>query len=364
MKTRRQFAFAAVVATLAATFAAIVPANAQAQSTEDVVQLARKEGKLIILLQHPTAPANKKKVIDAFKKRFNLDIQIDWAPMHPTTLMGRLAAEGPSGKFSGDVGAGSVDDIYPAFEKGFVAQVNWTGIFGAQFPGLAKATEDAPTEMRNAVLPLFDLVYGLVWNTKMIKEADLPKSFADLTHPQWKGKLALNSFHLAPLDYLNYEIGKERTVDLAGKFLANNPVLKPGSGAVGSAVSTGEVPVGTGMAYATSLAMRRGEPVKFRAFSDYTPVLGFKIFVPRFAPNPNAARLFTAWYIGEGMKLIAEDEFLGRLSDPDSAVGKQLVDEIKLRNSKVVSVRSVSQFQQLVETRGPIDKMISGQKGR
>ena len=91
-------------------------------------------------------------------------------------------------------------------------------------------------------------------------------------------------------------------------------------------------------------------------------MLGFKIFVPKFAPNPNAARLFTAWYVAEGMKLIAEDEFLGRLKDPESVVGRQLSDEIKKQNSVIVSVRSVSQFEQLVQTRLPIDKLISGQK--
>lgn len=353
------------VATLA--LAALWGGQAQAQtatSTADAVQRARKEGKLVILLQHPTAPANRKKVIDAFKKRFDLDIAIDWAPMHPTTLMSRLAAEGPSGKFSGDVGAGSVDDVYPAFQKGYIDKVTWADTFGAQFPRLAAAAEDAPKEMHNAVLPLFDLVYGLVWNTGMVKEADLPRKFTDLADPKWKGKLALNSFHLAPVDYLNYEIGADKSSDLAGKLLANNPVLKAGSGAVGAAVSSGEAPVGTGMAYATSLAIRRGEPVKFRAFADYTPVLGFKIFVPKFAPNPNAARLFVAWYIGEGMKLIAEDEFLGRLKDPESGVGRALAEEIKRQNSTVVSVKSVGQFEQLIQTRLTIDKMVSGQKAR
>lgn len=352
------------LALLASVGSAVAQTPASSPALNDVVQKARKEGKLIILLQHPTAPANRKKVIDAFKKRFDLDINIDWAPMHPTTLMSRLAAEGPSGRFSGDVGAGSLDDIYPAFQKGYVDRVNWVELFGAQMPALNEAVGDAPGEMQNAVLPLFDLVYGLVWNTAMIKDADLPKRFVDLADPKWKGKLALNSFHLAPVDYLNYAIGPEKTIDFAGKLLANNPVLKPGSGAVGSAVSSGEAPVGTGMAYATSLAVRRGEPVKFRAFQDYTPVLGFKIFVPKFAPNPNAARLFTAWYVSEGMKLIAEDEFLGRLKDPESVVGRQLAEEIKRQSSTIVSVRSVSQFEQLVQTRTPIDKLVSGQKAR
>lgn len=353
------------LALIASSCTAIAQTNSGGGSAlTDVVQKARKEGKLIILLQHPTAPANRKKVIDAFKKRFDLDINIDWAPMHPTTLMSRLAAEGPSGKFSGDVGAGSVDDIYPAFQKGYVDRVTWVELFGSQMPALSEAVGDAPSEMQNAVLPLFDLVYGLVWNTGMVKESDLPQRIVDLADPKWKGKLALNSFHLAPVDYLNYAIGPEKTIDLANKLLSNNPVLKPGSGAVGSAVSSGEAPVGTGMAYATSLAIRRGEPVKFRAFQDYTPVLGFKIFVPKFAPNPNAARLFTAWYVAEGMKLIAEDEFLGRLKDPESVVGRQLAEEIKRQSSTVVSVKSVSQFEQLVQTRTPIDKLVSGQKLR
>ncbi|MGO4838709.1 hypothetical protein AB4144_41325, partial [Rhizobiaceae sp. 2RAB30] len=108
------------------------------------------------------------------------------------------------------------------------------------------------------------------------------------------------------------------------------------------------------------MAEDRGEPIRFRPFTDYTPVLGMKVFVPEYAPHPNAARLFAAWYVTEGMALVGEDEHMGLLSDPQSAVGAKLAKQIKESGSKVVGVSSVAQFDQLAETRKPIDKMIAG----
>ncbi|MGO4837123.1 ABC transporter substrate-binding protein, partial [Rhizobiaceae sp. 2RAB30] len=223
-------------------------AAGDAATVEELVKGARSEGELVVLLIHPAKPENKEKIIDAFKKRYDLDIKIDWAPMHPTTLMSRLGAESPSGRFSGDVGAGSIDDLWPSVKKGYVASVNWPALFGDDLPALRSRTEGVPVEMSGTVLSMFDLVYGLIWNKDFVTEDELPKTIADMADPAWKGRLALNSYHVAPIDYLSYEIGGEKTVDLVSKLLENNPVLKAGSGAVGAAVSAGEAPIGTGMA--------------------------------------------------------------------------------------------------------------------
>lgn len=356
-----RFAGALIGATLSATLAITGQVSAtDAASVEELVEGARTEGELVVLLLHPTKPENKEKVIEAFKERYDLDIRIDWAPMHPTTLMSRLAAESPSGQFSGDVGAGSIDDLWPSVEKGYVAKYDWQGVFGEDLASIGTRTAGMPPEMDNTVLSMFDLVYGLIWNPDFVAEDELPQQVADMTDAKWKGRLALNSFHIAPIDYLNYEIGSEKTIDLVKGLLANDPVLKAGSGAVGAAVSAGEAPIGTGMAYATAIAEGRGEPLRFRPFADYTPVLGMKVFVPEYAPHPNAARLFAAWYVTEGLALVGEDEHMGLLSDPDSAVGAALAKQIEDAGSKVVSVSSVAQFDQLAETRKPIDKLIAG----
>lgn len=337
-----------------------IAAAQSAESVEDLVAGAREEGNLVVLLLQPTKPENRDRLIEAFKQRYDLDINIEWAPMHPTTLMSRLAAESPSGRFSADVGQGSVDDLWPSVQAGYVANVDWGGLFGANLPGIAAATEGVPSEMTNSVLAMYDLVYGLIWNPDFVDEADLPQKVADMADPKWQGKLALNAFHIAPVDYLNYEIGHDATVDIVRGLLANNPVLKDGSGAVGAAVSAGEASIGTGMAYATDLAVDRGEPLRFRPFADYTPVLGMKVFVPEYAPNPNAGRLFAAWFVTEGMAMIGEEEHLGQLTNPDSAVGADLNRRIAEVGSQIVSVSSAAQFDQLTATRKVIDEMIAG----
>ncbi|QGZ36612.1 ABC transporter substrate-binding protein [Stappia indica] len=355
----RIFTAAVVAATLAAVTASVPARAADAPTIEELVEGAKKEGRLVVLLLQPTQQHNREIVMEAFKSRFGLDIDIEWSPMHPTTLMSRLNAESPSGRFSADIGQGSVDDLWPSVEKGYVARMDWPATFGSMLESIDQAAGGVPPEMSGTVLSMFDLVYGLVWNTDFVEEADLPRSFADLADESWNQRIALNSYHIAPVDYLSYEIGAEPTIDLVGKLLDNNPVLKAGSGAVGAAVSAGEAAVGTGMAYATDLAIDRGEPVRFRPFTDYTPVLGMKVFVPAYAPNPNAARLFAAWFTTEGMALVGESEHLGQLGNPNSVVGRELSRQIEEAGSKVVSVSSIAQFGELAETRKVIDKMIA-----
>lgn len=345
----------------ASAAAAIVSSSVGAQSVDELVAGARQEGKLIVLMLHPTNSANRDRLIDAFKAEYDLDIDIEWAPMHPTALMGRLNAESASGTFSGDVGQGSVDDLWPSVEKGYIAKFDWSATFGDSLPGIQSATGNVPPEMQDTVLSMFDLVYGLIWNPEFVEEADLPVNVADLTDPKWDGKIALNSYHIAPVDYLNYTIGEDETVSIVEGLLANSPILKAGSGAVGAAVSAGEAAVGTGMAYATDLAIARGEPIRFRPFADYTPVLGMKTFVPEYAPNPNAARLFAAWFVTKGIEMVGEEERIGQLSNPDSVVGAALMKQIEEAGSTIVSVSSVEQFNQLADTRKVIDQMVANQ---
>ncbi|WP_139022649.1 ABC transporter substrate-binding protein [Mameliella alba] len=345
----------------AAAVTAALATGGQAQSVEDLVEGAREEGRLVVMMLHPTNSANRDRLIEAFKAEYDLDIDIEWAPTHPTALMGRLNAESASGTFSGDVGQGSVDDLWPSVEKGYVAKFDWVDAFGDSLPGIKSATEGVPPEMEDTVLSMFDLVYGLIWNPHFVEESELPVNVADLTDPKWDGKIALNSYHIAPVDYLNYEIGEEETVEIVEGLLANGPILKAGSGAVGAAVSAGEAAVGTGMAYAADLAVARGEPIRFRPFADYTPVLGMKTFVPEYAPNPNAARLFAAWFVTKGIAMVGEEERIGQLSNPDSVVGAELKQQIDASGSAIVSVSSIKQFEQLAKTRKVIDQMIANQ---
>lgn len=351
----------ACAATVAASMLSGAAAAQDKTTVDQMVKGANEEGKLVVLLLQPKDGDHRRQVIDAFKKRFNLDIDVEWSPMHPTTLMSRLNAESPSGTFSGDVGQGSIDDLWPSVKNGFVAKIDWQGTFGTELPGIANSIAGVPSEMDGTVLSMFDLVYGLIWNPDFIDEAELPRKVADLTDKQWESRLALNSYHIAPVDYLNYVIGGPETVEIVRKLLDNRPILKAGSGAVGAAVSTGEAVVGTGMAYATDLAIDRGEPIRFRPFTDYTPVLGMKVFVPEYAPHPNAARLFAAWFSTEGMALIGEKEHLGQLGNPDSKVGADLAKQISEAGSEIVSVSSVDQFTNLASTRKIIDQMIAGQ---
>ena len=56
-------------------------------------------------------------------------------------------------------------------------------------------------DLRGAALPILDATYGIGWNPKLIKDEDVPNTWAELLKSEWRGRVAINAFSLNPLGY-------------------------------------------------------------------------------------------------------------------------------------------------------------------
>lgn len=106
----------------------------------------------------------------------------------------------------------------------------------------------------------------LIYNTKMLEEKDLPKSIFDLTHPRWKGKVALayplfgtTATHIAAM---YSSLGQEKTEAYLKDLKANNAVIVDGNSIARDLVVEGKLPIAFTDTDDTNVAIQSGKPVK------------------------------------------------------------------------------------------------------
>lgn len=105
----------------------------------------------------------------------------------------------------------------------------------------------------------------IVYNTKLVKPEEAPKSIYDLTDPKWKGQIAIadprfgsTSFHVAAL---YAEIGDEKADDFFRKLKANGVKIVPGNSVVRDLVAKGEVKMGLTDTDDVNVALEDKQPV-------------------------------------------------------------------------------------------------------
>ncbi|MBM3598177.1 MAG: extracellular solute-binding protein [Alphaproteobacteria bacterium] len=140
---------------------------------------------------------------------------------------------------------------------------------------------------RNTLSPIFV-------NTKLVSEAETPKSFKDLLDPKWAGKLTkahpgysgvvmTATFQVSTALGWGYfeQLAKQKPMQLQS---ATDPPRK---------VSAGEREVAVdGTEYLAFTLIEKGNPLKIVYPSEGTPMITSPAAVMAKAPHPNAARVF------------------------------------------------------------------------
>ena len=105
----------------------------------------------------------------------------------------------------------------------------------------------------------------IVYNTKLVKPEEAPKSVFDLTSPKWKGQIAIadprfgsTSFHAAAL---YAELGDEKADEFFRQLKANGVKIVPGNSVVRDLVVKGEVKMGLTDTDDVNLALEDKQPV-------------------------------------------------------------------------------------------------------
>ncbi|MBI4887669.1 MAG: extracellular solute-binding protein [Acidobacteria bacterium] len=144
-------------------------------------------------------------------------------------------------------------------------------------------------------------VWVQAYNTKLLKRDDLPRSYADLLDPKWKGKIGIEAkdqdWFASVVDVMG---GGDTGLRFFRTLVATNGVfVRLGHTLLTNMVISGEVPLAlTIYNYMPEQAKKKGAPIDWIALE---PAIARSngVGVARQAPHPKAARLFYDYLLSE-----------------------------------------------------------------
>jgi iron(III) transport system substrate-binding protein len=356
------FGFLCVAIVGLAIVSARSPLQAATPSFQNVVDAAKKEasrgGTFTVYALSPRDESTRKAVLDAFKKKYGLpDFRAEWLMLHQNVSVPRVLSEINAGRSGPDIFEPSINWALEAKRAGVLEPFDWLGTFGRELPGIKDAADQRVLqEMKGMWVLTQDATRGFVYNTTMLKPAELPSEIEDLANPKWSRRFALGGT-TSPFDLFVLVWGEERTHDVVKKLLANKPIFVKGTPAVVNAVAAGQAPIGLGSIHDTErLKLTKGAPVEWKTYGNYLPVLGLGFAITTKAPHPNLARLFTAWFATEGAAIWENLEGITRVTRE----GSRLQELFKQRGLSITIVepRNQREYELFESTRSKLETLV------
>jgi iron(III) transport system substrate-binding protein len=281
-----------------------------------LVELAKKEGELSVYHVYPALPV----VIAAYTKKYGIKVRA-WRSGSEAVLQ-RVSAETRGGRFDVDIVQNNAPENEAAYREKLLQEV-WS-------PGLKDLVPGAAPAHKSWAGITLD-IWVASYNTNSVKKDELPKSYADLQDPRWKGRLAIEANNHVWFGSLLSEMGEEAGSKIFNTIVATNGIsTRKGHSVLANLVASGDIPLAlTVYSWIPEQLKKKGAPIESIVLQ---PLLAqpSTIAMLKRAPNPAAALLFHDFMLSpEGQKLLADAQFVpaSRLIDgPLAKVPMKLID--------------------------------------
>jgi iron(III) transport system substrate-binding protein len=330
--------FAQGLALVAASFVVVGAASAQAPAptklTPELIDAARKEGKVVWYTSVELELAER--VAKAFEAKYpGIPVQVERSGAERNFQ--RLSQEYASNIHEADF-VNSSDAAHFIVWK----RQGWLAPFVPDEVAQYYPPEQKDPDGTYATWRMTLSIMG--YNTKLVKADQAPKSFADLLDPKWAGKMVkahpgysgtilTSTFEMARdlgWDYFK-KLSKQRVMQVQS---ATDPPRKLAAGERSVMIDGSE--------YVLLVAKEKGSPVEAIYPSEGSPQIVGPSAVLKDAPHPNAARLFAIYsFSPECQQLIVD---VGALRSADSQVkerpGRPALKDIKVMKDDPKTVES------------------------
>ena len=295
---RRQFA-AGAAATVAATAIGTDRAAAQAYGSQELIEAAKKEGKVTFYTAMDLQFAEK--LGKAFEAKFpGIDARVERSGAE--RIFTRIGQE-----YASNI---RTVDVVNTSDQAHVIDWKRSGWLAPYLPEeVVKHYDKAFYDAEGFAVTTRILISPIAYNTNLVKKEEAPKSFKDLLDPKWKGKLVkAHPAYSGTIMNSTFEVARDLGWDYFVKLAAQNVMQVQSATDTPKRIALGERAVMVdGAGYLVIRNKEAGQPVEIVYPEEGTPLAAGPSVVFKGAPNPNAARLFQNWMHGrEGQQLIVD----------------------------------------------------------
>lgn len=317
--------------TAAATTAAETAKAAETTKAEETTKAAEKpfEGTTLnVMLAYGGAEAS----FDAFTEKTG--IKVEYVSISTGKALAQLQAE--NGNTTADIWfGGGVDSYIAAKELGYLEQY-----VSPEAEAINPAYRDADGYWTGLAL----VPAGFLVNNDVLKEKNLeaPKTWEDLTKPEYKGEIIMASPAISGTQYaiLNGTIqayGEEKGWEVWKGINENVDFYAQGGGEPGPKCAAGEFGIAVLAMTGGTFAMEKESPVTAIYPEDMIPWTPAPIGIFKSSKNMDAAKVFVDYYLSkEGQEALREaDARVMARGDVDVPAAIGNVDSTKLINQDV-----------------------------
>jgi iron(III) transport system substrate-binding protein len=308
----------ALMATVVALAHALAPAHA-----EDAVDVAKAkaEGKVVWYTSTPIEQGQK--IADAFQKETG--IKVEMFRSGGSAILRRFQQETDAGRIAVDVLTHSEPAAANALGK--------KGLFLAFKPKNFDKVPDAAKDANGLFVGQRLNMMTHYLRSDKIPAAEEPKTWDDLLDARYKGKLVMTdpSFTSLQVSVVGM-MAKARGWGFYEKLKANDVMIVQGNQQISDMLKRGErlIAVGALDSYAANLK-KEGHPIKTLYPADGVFVIPSPTSVVKGSPNPNAAKLFAEFMLGDTAQRIfpAAGGYSARIDIPPPP-GSPDLDSLKI----------------------------------
>jgi len=278
---------------------------------QKLIDGAKAEGALTI---YTSAQSNDLgAVVEAYEKKYGITASV-WRAGSEAVL-NRALQESRAGRFTVDVVETNGPELESLHREQILQLVKSPHHADLIAPAIRPHGEWVGTRLN---------VFVQAYNTRLVKKAELPKTWEDLRDPKWKGRLGIEQEDSDWLAGVFSEIGEDKGRQLFKEIVTANGIsTRKGHTLLTQLVVSGEVPLAlTVYNYKAEQLRSEGAPIDWFAIGNAIARPN-GVGVARNAPHPHAAVLFYDFELSEeGQKIIAGRDFVPTSKKIDTPLNK------------------------------------------
>ena len=312
----------------AAVVLALSSGAAEAQDDPRIAIAKGKNGGKVAWYTSVAPDELRKALLDDFKKKTGLDVNVYYGGTGQ--VFSRFTTERKTGSHQVDViTLGDLD---------LVAQLVKDKAFRVHKPKSLQGTLADYIDPAGFWHGICFWVLALEYNTRLMKPEDLPKTWADLTDPKYKGKIALTDPARSAGGFLLLKaMVAEKGWPWMEALMKNEPLVIAIGPGIEQALANGERAIGTVISSFASENIKAKAPVAI-APGEFLFASPLTASVVTEAPNPEGAELLIEHFLTkESGQHFATYGWFSTRSDVGGPLGFPPANELKVRHKVVPS---------------------------